>query len=196
MNSKNLKFLQLFEDFFKTDFFADKKMLAKSVKAFLDLDYQLAVELWDYLCTTREDEMTDDRKVADILGETVFNMFYDRAPTKCVKALCDTPLIRRAVYQYSTKSATGASFAIITELLSSNKVEASDEILKCLIKNPYISFGESMKRIMETVYIELLKKNPAKIEMSKKLSALLLAYIKRIKTDERAMLEQRLREVQ
>ena len=52
-----------------------------------------------------------------------------------------------------------------------------------------------MKRVLEQVFVELLKKNPAKIEMSKKLSTLLLTYIRNIKTDERAMLEQRIREI-
>ena len=52
-----------------------------------------------------------------------------------------------------------------------------------------------MKELLERVFIEILKKNPSKkLEMSRKLATLLLSYVSKIKTDERAMLEQRIRE--
>ena len=180
--------------FVKTDFLIDKKTLQKSMKGFLDLDYALAVETWDYLVTTRESELINDKKLAATIGEMMFGVFYARASTKCVKAVCDVPSIRRAVYQHSPEAGKGDNFNILVDLLSGGKIDAADEILKCLIKNERIRFGETMKRVLEQLFIELLKKNPAKIEMSKKLQTLMLTYIKKIKTDERAMLEQRIRE--
>lgn len=196
MNAKDLKFLQLFEGFVKTDFLADKNLLTKSVKSFLDLDYLLAINMWDYLASAREIEMSKDTNVANLIGDTIFKAFYDRASTKCVKAITDTPSISRAVYQYSSTAGLGDSFTILTELLVAGKIDYSEDILKNLVKNDKISFGETMKRVLEKVFIELLKKNPAKIEMSKKLSTLVLTYVKKIKSDERAMLEQRIREIQ
>lgn len=187
--------MQLFENFVKTDFLIDKKTLQKSVKGFLELDYSLAVEVWDYLVTTREDQLINDKRIASVLGEMMFGIFYERAPSKCVKAVCDVPSVRRAVYQHSPEACKNANFNVFVDLLVGGKTDVCDEILKCLIKNERIKFGESMKRVLEQVFVELLKKNPAKIEMSKKLSTLLLTYIRKIKTDERAMLEQRIREI-
>ncbi len=195
MNAKSLKYMQLFENFVKTDFLIDKKTLQKSMKGFLDLDYALAVEVWDYLATTRESGLQNDKKIAAVLGELMFGVFYARAATKCVKAVCDIPSIRRAVYQHSPEAGKNDNFTALVDLLAGGKVDAADEILKCLIKNERIRFGETMKRVLEQLFIELLKKNPAKIEMSKKLSTLMLTYIRKIKTDERAMLEQRIREI-
>ncbi len=195
MNAKTLKYMQLFENFVKTDFLIDKKTLQKSMKGFLDLDYALAVEVWDYLVTTRESQLINDKKLASVLGELMFGVFYERAATKCVKAVCDAPSIRRAVYQHSPEAGKNDNFNVLVDLLAGGKTDAADEILKCLIKNERIRFGETMKRVLEQLFVELLKKNPAKIEMSKKLSTLMLAYIKKIKTDERPMLEQRIREI-
>lgn len=195
MNAKTLKYMQLFENFVKTDFLIDKKTLQKSMKGFLDLDYALAVEVWDYLVTTRESQLINDKKLASVLGELMFGVFYARAATKCVKAVCDVPSIRRAVYQHSPEAGKNDNFNVLVNLLASGKTDAADEILKCLIKNERIRFGETMKRALEQLFVELLKKNPAKIEMSKKLNTLMLSYIKKIRTDERPMLEQRIREI-
>ena len=187
--------MQLFENFVKTDFLIDKKTLQKSMKGFLDLDYALAVEVWDYLATTREDQIANEKRLATIFGDMMFGIFYAKASTKCIKAVCDVPSVRRAVYQYSPEAGKNDNFTVLVDLLAGGKIDAADEILKCLIKNERISFGETMKRVLEQLFVELLKKNPAKIEMSKKLSTLMLTYIKKIRTDERAMLEQRIREI-
>ena len=75
------------------------------------------------------------------------------------------------------------------------KTAPAEEFFKCLVKNERIAYGPFMKTLLERVFIELMKKNPAKkMEMPRKLGTLLLAYIAKIKTDEKAMLEQRVRE--
>jgi hypothetical protein len=195
MTAKELKFLQMFETFVKTDFLADKNLLARAAKSFMDLDYQIAADLWEYLATTREGEAAKDKRTAELLGQTLFEAFYARSSVKCIKAITDTAPIRRAVYQYSPAACSGDNFIVLTDILAANKIEQGDAILGALIKNERVSFGECLKRAIERVFIELLKKNPAKIEMNRKLSALLFTYIKRIKTDERAMLEQRIKEI-
>ena len=195
MNAKNLKYLQLFETFVQTDFLIDKKGLQNSMKGFLNLDYALAVDTWDYLITTRENSIINDKKLASVLGETIFGIFYEKAPQKCAKAIADVPSIRRAVYQHSPEAGVGNNFNVLLDFLVAGKIDIADEIFKCLIKNERIRFGETMKRLLEQLFIELLKKNPAKIEMSKKLQTLMLTYIRKIRTDERPMLEQRMREI-
>ncbi|MDR2202627.1 MAG: hypothetical protein LBP26_07755 [Clostridiales bacterium] len=197
MNAKDLKFMLLFERFVKTDFLVDRKILTKSMKGFLDLDYQAAVGVWDFLTTTREDELINDKRIAQTLGEMMLQIFYERAPSKCTRAVTDTPAVRRAVFQHSPDACApeSPSFLILTDLLAANKTAAGEEILRCVIKNDRIHYGDSMRRCIERVFIELLKKNPAKIDMNKKLNLLLTAYVKRIRTDERAMLEQRLKEI-
>ena len=53
-----------------------------------------------------------------------------------------------------------------------------------------------MKTLVEKLFVEILKKNNnTRIAVPKKVSALLLSHIAKIKTDERALLEQRLKEI-
>lgn len=194
MNPKQLKYLSLFEQMSQSDPLSDTA-IKKFMPAFLNLDYALAAEAWDYLCTTREDKLAADPKAALALGGNVFDMFYKKAAQKAVKTLADLPAVRRAVYQYSPTASENTAFNVMIDLLNSNKTDAAEEIFKCLVKNENIKYGAFMKALLERLFIEILKKNPSKkIEMSRKLSTLLLAYVAKIKTDERAMLEQRIRE--
>ena len=195
MDAKELKFLEMFESFLKIDIENDKITFAKTIRNFLDLDYGKAVDLWEYLASVREDKLIKDEKFAETVGFDMFNQFYARAGIKCVKSLTITAAIRRAVYQHSKHAGLENSLKILIEFLTTNKLDQAEEVFKCLLKNGRIHYGQTMKRILETVFVELLKKNPAKIEMNRKLADLLLIYIWKIKTDERAMLEQRIKEI-
>lgn len=197
MNAKQLKFLELFAAFAKTEP-TDEKGLLKCFKALLEHDFLQAADVWEYLIVENE-ELLSDKKTAQLIGDKIFNLFFHKAQTKTIKAICDSAPIRRALYQYSPSAGDGELFLILSNLFCTNKIDDADNILKCLVKNTASkkTFGIMMKEHLERLFIELLKKSGGqKIEMSRKLSTLLLGYITKIKTDERAMLEQRIKEVQ
>lgn len=194
MNAKQLKFLSLFEDMCKADPVAEATV-KKFIPSFLNLDYSMALDVWDYLCSAHEDVLGKTPQASNLIGCTVLDLFYKKGAPKTVKGIADMPAVRRMIYQYAPSAGEGTAFAILVDLLSGNKVDAADDIFKCLVRNERIAYGKVMKALLERLFIEILKKNPAKkIEMSRKLSALLLTYVSKIKTDERAMLEQRIRE--
>lgn len=194
MNAKQLKYLTLFEEMSKADP-SQEATVKKYLPSLLSLDYALALEAWEYICTTREQQCIKDEKAASVLGGYSLGIFCDKALPKTVKALSDCPAIRRTVYQYSSSVNDGYAFSILVDALLGNKTDYADEIFKCLVRNERIEYGPLMKKLLERLFIEILKKSASKkIEMSRKLSALLLTYVSKIKTDERAMLEQRIRE--
>ncbi|MCL2061294.1 MAG: hypothetical protein FWH03_01535 [Firmicutes bacterium] len=196
MNAKTFKFYELFEGFVKLDAAADKMGLSKAFRNFMELDYALASDVWDYAILTREERLVKDERLAEVFGFEVLNQFYAFSSQKCIKSICDTPAIRRAIYQYSKNAGTESALKIFTDLLVTNKLVPAEEVLKCLAKNERIHYGKTLEIVLKRVFIELLSKNPAKISMSKKLYELLLVYVRKIKTDERAVLEQRIKETQ
>ena len=194
MTPKQLKFLSVFEELSKSDPL-DGATLEKHITSLINLDFALAIDVWDYLATTREDKLIKNEAAAITLGSDVLELFYKKAAPKTVKALSDVASVRRAVYQYSPDAGKNTAFAVLVDLLAANKVDAADDIFKCLVKNERIQYGPVMKTVLERLFIELLKKNPSKrLEMPRKLSSCLIVYVSKIKTDERAMLEQRIRE--
>ena len=194
MNAKELKFLELFEQFVRIDIAADKLALGKFMTKFMNLDYQMAINVWEYLATVRESKLASDEKLADILGFELFNQFYTVAAVKCAKAIAEVGAIRRAVYQYTKRAGEENALTILVESSVTNKLDATEEMLKCLVKNPRIHYGQTLKRALERINVELLKKNAGKATLPKKLADLFLVYVGKIKTDEKAMLVQRIKE--
>ena len=194
MNAKELKYLSLFEQMCKGDFLTEA-VAKKSFTSFLNLDFSLALDVWDYVCSAHEEEVANSEQTSALFGGIILDMFYKKGMQKTVKALADLPSVRRAVFSYSPEADKGVPFNILVDLLSNNKTDPAEDIFKCVVKNERIAYGPFMKELLERVFIEILKKNPSKkLEMSRKLATLLLSYVSKIKTDERAMLEQRIRE--
>ena len=195
MNSKQLKYLTLFEEMSKSDV-GSEATAQKYVTAFINLDFSLALDVWDYVCTTRESQMAKNEAIAATWGANALKKFYTQNSQKTLKTLCDNAVVRRAVYQYCAAATENEAFTILTDLLLSNKLVPAEEILKCLVKNERIEYGPFMKNLLERLFIEILKKSASKkIEMSRKLAALMLTYVGKIKTDEKAMLTQRIKEI-
>jgi len=194
MNAKEVKFLELFEEFSKIDILENKLALSKSLKSFMTLDYNLAVNVWEFLACAKEHRLAKEEKFAELVGFEFLNLFSANNATKTAKVLADVPSVRRAVYQYSKNAGQEKSLQVLVDYLVAGKVLVADEIFKVLAKNQRIHYGQAMKRVLERVFIELLKKNPSKIEMNKKLADLFLVYIAKVKTEEKAMLEQRIKE--
>ena len=195
MNSKELKFLQLFEKLSKTEVFTDDAARNKLMKQFMDLDFSMAATVWDYLATVYEDKILKDEKISKILGQEFFKMFFEQSETKCAKLLTDEGAVRRAVYQYCSGASGDKPTGIVVELLLGAKVDKAEEFFKCLVKNEKIYYGKTVKSILERLFIELLKKNHQKLVLNKKVAAMLLTYIGKIKSEEKAMLEQRIKEI-
>ncbi len=194
LNAKQLKYFQIFEQY-AHDGFTDEKAAKKHFAALLQLDPALAVEVWDYVCTTQESALAANEATGTLFGCTVFNLLYDKAAQRTVKALADLVSVRKAVFTYAAAASTGTAFALLVEALAANKTALAEEYFKCLVKNERIEYGPFCKEVLERLFIEILKKNPSKrVEMPRKLSTLLMTYMGKIKTDERAMLLQRIKE--
>lgn len=194
MNPKQLKFLTLFEEMVGADYATDAG-LKKHFTAFANLDFAMAVDVWDYLCTTQEPKLAKDEAFGKLMGGKAFDLLYAKNGAKTIKAVYDVPAVRRAVYQYAPVAEGSAPFTVLVDTLVANKTTQGEDIFKCLVKNERTPYGPFMKKLLERVFIEILKKSTSKkLEMPRKLATLLLSYVSKIRTDERAMLEQRIRE--
>lgn len=198
MNTKQLKFYQLFSKLAKVELLTDEKNFMKCFKSILELDFLYGVEVWEYLILDNEPSLTTPKN-AIILSDTVLQLLLDKAQIKTVKAIVDSPAIMRCLYQYNPNACINNTLNILVDLIVSGKTTEAEEILKCLVKNTVSkkTYGELMKDLLERIFIEVLKKDKGvskKIELSKKQSSLLITYVNKIKTEEKAMLYQRIRE--
>ena len=96
MTPKQLKFLSLFEAMSKADNLAEANV-KKHLTSFINHDYALALDVWDYLASTREQTLASDKEAAQTIGAAALDLFYKKAAQKTVKAISDLPAVRRAV---------------------------------------------------------------------------------------------------
>lgn len=196
MNAKQIKFYETVHGFFSSDMSA--KAVEKYFGAMLKLDYASAEDLWEYMLICREKELGEGA-FAKLYVDKVFSLFFASSSARALKTVVDRPVIANAVFRYSPSAADGELFALPVNLLVSSKADAVDGILKLVAKNEAmkISFGEYMIKFLDRFFIELMKKNAQrKVELNRKQSTLLLATVQKVKGDERAMLVQRVKEVQ
>ena len=196
MNAKQIKFYETVHGFFSSDMGA--KSIDKYFGAMLKLDYTSAEDLWEYMLTCREKELSDGA-FTKLYVDKVFSLFFASSASRTLKTIVDRPVISNAVFRYSPSVTDGELFALPINLLVSNKADIVDGLLKLVAKNEAmgVSFGEYMIKFLDRFFIEVMKKNAQrKVELNRKQSTLLLSTVQKVKGDERAMLVQRVKEVQ
>ena len=97
MNAKQFKYLQTFEQYVK-DGFLDEAAAQKHLKALLQLDYALALDTWDYVCTACEQAIAASAEKGELFGTVAFSLFYEKNAQRTVKALLELPQVRKTVF--------------------------------------------------------------------------------------------------
>ncbi|MCX4312600.1 MAG: hypothetical protein OSJ83_01895 [Clostridia bacterium] len=196
MNAKQVKHYDILNEFFTSDTLAPAAV-EKSFVAILKLDYTLAEDLWEYMLIKLDPKLSD-KNIAALYVDRVFELFMSAAAARALKTVSDRPVIQRAVFAFSPTADEGELFALPVNQLLSNKIDAVDAALKNLSKNELmsVSFGGYLVKFIDKFFIEIMKKNAQhRVELNRKQSTLLMSYAQKVKTDERAMLIQRIKEV-
>ena len=196
MNAKLIKYYDLMSELFTSDMLK-AATVDKIFGAILKLDYGYAEDLWEYMLI-RFDSKLKDKAVAELYVDRVFDMFCAAALPKALKTVNDRAVVQRAVFGFSPSADEGEIFGMPVNLLLSNKIDTVDAIFKNLYKNELmsVSFGEYLVKFLDKFFIEIMKKNAQhRVELNRKQSTLLMSYAQKVKTDEKAMLIQRIKEV-
>jgi len=193
MNTKQIKFYQLYEKLCKFDYMSDTKILAKFFDGVLALDYTQAVEMWEYFTTVYDEAISKDAQLSAFFADELLEIFYKSDNKKTIKLLLENGAISSTVYQYGNLNRIALDYLL--ELLVGGKVEYSDYLIKFIIKNQRLEFGPVLKNIMTAMLDIINKKTGQPPKLNKKMEIMLMGYIDKIKTAEKALLKQRLVEL-
>lgn len=199
MDSKVLSFFNAFTKFAKEDIESNPDAILTFFKSVIKLDYERFIDCWEYVIT-KNDKLLSREYFDKILTIDTLTMARDKNSLKTTKAIVANPVIAKAIYTDSMYACTDASLELLVGLLITQKLSEADVILKLIQKNTAAKkpFGQFMVEITDKLFFELLKKQgnvSLKVDMPKKLAQLLTAYISKIRGPERALLEQRIREI-
>ena len=195
MNAKQIKFLQLYENLCKLNYFGDPNILAKFFDNLLALDYVIAVDMWEYFISVYEPMIASNNKLSKLFGEDLLTAFLKNNEVRTVRLLNDNDPVRRMVYQYGTATSTGPAFDNCVNLFAAYKLDQAEILFRYLSKNPRIKFGPLLKSVMEKGFEQIKQKTGAAPKLPRKFSAMLSGYIAKVKTGERTLLVQYLKEL-
>jgi hypothetical protein len=200
MDAKKSKYLDAIFTYNANDLSKDKNSVLLLIKNVTNIDIADAFVVWEYLLI-KHDRALDNSDYTDALILNPFHFFVQKNQTRTYKTIIDTPLLTRVLYSYTSSPCDGECLNLLIYCLMSGKLQKSEEIFRFLIKNRLSknTYGANMKITIERLFSEILKKmggETKKVELSKKLSTLLVAYVQKIVGPERALLEQRIKEVQ
>ncbi len=197
MNTKQIKHYEILSDFFASDIL-NKAVVEKYFGAMLKLDYALAEDLWEFMLI-HHDSNLKNAVVSSLYVDAIYPLFSASNASRTVKTITERPVIERGVFRFSAEVADGELFALPITLLVSSKIDVVDGILKLVAQNTTMkmSFGEYMVKFLDRFFIEMMKKSSThRVELNRKQSTLLMSTVQKVKGDERAMLIQRVKEVQ
>lgn len=197
MNAKQVKYFEIVSEFFASDILKPAAV-DKYFGEMLKHDYAAAEDLWEFMLIKHDADLKN-QAFAALYIDRVFTMFFKFNQAKAIKTVTERPTVMRAVFGFSPSAATGDMFAIPINLLVAGKVDIVDGIFKNAIKNEAMkpAFGGYMVAFLDRFFIEMMKKDAQrKVKLSSKQTALLTGTVQKVRGDERAMLIQRVKEVQ
>ncbi|MDR3022013.1 MAG: hypothetical protein LBU60_05015 [Clostridiales bacterium] len=197
MDAKHIKFLQLFSELAKVKVDDIASMETKLVPI-IKLDFCFGLDIWEYLSITNEEAYTKNVAMSEFLGNRVLELFFSFSSQKTIYAVESIDAIAKFVFCYNPHADKGIPLDIVLNALVTNKIDLANFVLSNVQKNNRVSFDNYLKTIVEhciVVHIKKLDKSTKNMPFPKKQANLLLEYIAKVRGPNRALLEQRLKEV-
>ncbi len=197
MNAKTVKYFEIISEFFASDYLKSPAV-DKYFGDLLKHDYTAAEDLWEFMLI-RHDADLNNPAFAALYIDRVFSLFFKFNSAKAIKTITERAVIERAVFAFSATADKGEFFSLPINLLVAGKVDTVDSIFKHVVKNTAMSssFGAYMIAYLDRFFIEMMKKDAQrKVKLNAKQTALLSSTVQKVRGDERAMLIQRVKEVQ
>ena len=199
MDAKTKK---IFSGIFKTaqtDFDGDVKSLTDGICETMETDFETGIRLWEFCLEKFEKPYLADSAVNCALSAAVFDRIADKfGESKAIKTLLENNALKKAFLMQSDSLGDYHFVEICVNFLVAQKTEELDEMFRLMQKNTISrqTYGQTMKRITERFFDVLAQKHGVKnFRLSKKQIQILTEHIEKIKGPEKALLLQRIKEL-
>jgi len=189
MKQKTFNFYKDLFEFAASDYRNSPQICEKFFKKTIEFDFGIAFELWEYIVISQAKNVYAYR----IFGPNIFKLFHAANAQKTRAGIVGSAELRELVFVKDPKAADGAAFDAALFFLVALRVDEADTVLNAIAKN--VNYGPTFKKLLEKMFEALKAKNDGKVVLTRKMSDLLLSHARAVKTAERAVIEQRIKEV-
>ncbi len=161
---------------------------ALAMKELAALDFNLAVDLWEY-------KMLKD--IHTFVGEDIFAVLESVSESKLRASVLGNPALQKLIYGVSEESCSGANLQFLASLIVTSKITEAEDILKMIKNNPTGDFAERMHAVVDAVFaLSMGKTGTKKATLNHKQTILLFDFVSKMKAGTtKNLLTQRLKEL-
>ena len=193
MNARTYKFYKGIFDLARTDYCTDAEAVTAFMKNSLDFDYDIAAELWDFLAMDAAENANARAEAAAVIGGTILSIMMKKNISKTYRCIVEKESIAYILYGYPDRPCDLARDILIYFVMGT-KFEDADAVFAAFQKNRH--YGAAMREFLENLFESIKKKTGnVKVTMPKKTAEFLRGHIQKIRGSERALLDQRIKEI-
>ena len=123
-------------------------------------------------------------------------VFLAASESRAKTLFCDNLPLQKLLFN-SPEAGESAVLDFLASILLSTKIETADECLSRLRGNTALDFNETMRAFLDIAFAQYCKKNDVRVpQFNRKQRDLLISHINKIKGPNKALLLQRLKEIQ
>ena len=159
----------------------------------LNYDFDTAVNLWEYFLEKYEKVFYVIKKANAALSTDTLKLFYEKSLTKTLKMLSENAVLKKYLLTSSFVAFDETIKNTVSQAIVANRTENADEYLKFLCRHE--EFGKIMMEIIVSVREKLLLKADNNLHLTKKQSTYLNSYATKIKSSDKAVVIQRIKEI-
>jgi hypothetical protein len=159
----------------------------------LNYDFDTAVNLWEYLLEKYEKVFCVVKNANTALSTDTLKLFYDKSLTKTLKMLSENAVIKKYLLTLSNAAFDEVIKNTVAQAIMGNRTENADEFLKFLCRHE--EFGKIMIDILVIIREKLLLKDSKTLRLTNKQATYLNAFAAKIKTSDKAVVLQRIKEM-
>ena len=161
---------------------------ALALKELAGIDFNTAVEMWEYKMTKNPDTFN---------GDDVFGILSNVSESKLRAAVLNNTALLKLIYGANSESCTGANLEFLASLIVTSKIAEAEEILKMVKNNATGDFTERMKAVVDAVFeLSMGKTGTKKATLNHKQTILLFDFVSKMKSGTtKNLLTQRLKEL-
>lgn len=193
---------RIFKGIFKTaqaNAAFDAKTLTEGIAETFEADFDCGVALWEFCLEFYADLFVKDSSLNRALTAGVFNQLVARCGTaKAYRLLAENNAIKKAVFLQSNSLCDYDVVSMLTTVWMQQKTDLLNEYFKLMQKNTFSgqTFGETLLFCANRFFAEAEKKQGVKnFTLTKKQCAVLQENAEKVKGPQKAVLLQRLKEL-
>lgn len=194
MDQKTKNFFNAVSEIALFNMEAHPQMLTGALQQAINYDFDIAVSLWEFYLEKYETVFLKVKKTNQCLSIDALEVFLQKSEQKTTKAICSSAILKKYLLGESDVAFSPYVINYVVSAVIAGKMETADVFVKSLLKHE--KFGKIWMEILSQTREKLLAKHHgATLRLPPKTTNYFNSYAQKIKSSEKAVLLQRIKEL-